>query len=182
MKRLVKWIVGIALALLVIVAGGAYVLPGEAHVERFTVISATPAQIFAVASSLKRFNEWSPWAGIDPATTYTYGGPDSGAGQTMSWVSKNPNVGSGTQTITDVQDNERVVSTIDFGSRGKAVTTLSLAPVLGGTGVTWRFDAPLNGIFDRWAGLMFDSALGGDFETGLRNLKAVVEKANPPAQ
>jgi len=182
MKRLVKWVLGTALALLVIIAGGAYVLPGEAHVERHTVIAATPEQIFAVAGSLKRFNEWSPWAGIDPAATYSYEGSDSGVGQKMSWVSKNPNVGSGTQTITDVKENERVVSTVDFGSQGQAVITLSLAQATGGTGVTWRFDAPLPGILERWAGLMFDNTVGGDFETGLRNLKSVVEKANPPPQ
>jgi len=180
MKRVLKWLLGSIALVLAVIVGGAYVLPGEAHVERHVVIAATPAQVFAVAGFLHRFNDWSPWAAIDPATVYTFDGPESGVGQKLSWVSKNPNVGSGAQTITGVKDNEQVVSAIDFGPRGKALTTLTLAPAQGGTGVTWRFDVTLSGIAERWCGLMFDRAIGGDFETGLRNLKTLVEKANPP--
>jgi hypothetical protein len=48
--------------------------------------------------------------------------------------------------------------------------------VNGGTGVTWGFKSQLNGIAERWLGLMFDRWIGADYEKGLSKLKRVAEK------
>ena len=55
-----------AVAVIVVFLGGGYVLPGEAVVQRQIVIAAPPEKVFAVIGSLKRFNEWSPWAELIP--------------------------------------------------------------------------------------------------------------------
>jgi hypothetical protein len=59
---------------------------------------------------------------------------------------------------------------------GKAMASLELAPVGGGTGVTWGFKSQLNGIMERWFGLLFDRWIGADYEKGLAKLKALAEK------
>src|SRR5687768_16137163 len=108
MKKLLKAIVWILAALVVIFVGGGYLLPSEVTVQRQTVINAPPEMGFALVGGYKRFNEWSPWAELDPKTVYTFEGPESGAGAKMTWASNDPNVGAGSQTITADVPNSHV--------------------------------------------------------------------------
>ena len=108
--------------------------------------------MFAIAGRMKRFNEWSPWADLDPATKYTFEGPETGTGQKMMWVSAHPDVGNGSQTIVEFEENRRIVSELDFGGMGKARASLELAPVAGGTAVTWGFKTALHSTHERWLG------------------------------
>lgn len=185
MKTLMKWLLwGVAVLMVVVVAGGA-LLPSKAVVRRQTIISAPPETVFGIVSNLKRFNEWSPWAMLDPATRYSFEGPDGAVGQKMSWVSANPEVGSGSQTIVRLNKNRSVVIAVDYGEMGQATTSLELAPVDDRTAVSWVFRSDLNGIIGRWIGLMFDSGVGDDFRRGLSRLKDLAEKEAPsiaPAQ
>ena len=43
-------------------------LPQTAHVERSMTTTASPATVYGLVDGFKRFNEWSPWASLDPAT------------------------------------------------------------------------------------------------------------------
>ena len=72
--------------------------------------------------------------------------------------------------------DQKVVAALDFGDMGKATAGVTLAPEGAGTKVTWDFDSKLNGIMERWFGLMFERWIGPDYEKGLANLKAFVEK------
>ncbi len=179
MKRLLKGIILTLVALVVVVVGGAYLIPPVAVVERTTVIAASPDKVYAVIASMKRFNEWSPWTDLDPGLTYTFEGPEQGPGQKMSWKSGNPQVGSGSVTITEAVPNEKVTTELDFGEMGKSQSVLTLSTVSGGTLVKWVFSAESNGILNRWVSLMFDSWIGGDYVKGLARLKALVESDAP---
>ncbi len=174
-----KFALGLFYALLgvflVIIAGG-YLLPGKAHIERQTVINAPPAKVFAIVSDLQRSKDWSPWFGIDPAMTVTFEGAGPGVGQKMSWASSNPDVGNGSQTTIEFVPDQKVVAALDFGDMGKATAAVVLAPEGAGTKVTWDFNSDLNGIMERWFGLMFERWIGPDYERGLANLKAFAEK------
>ncbi len=136
MKKLLKGIIWTAAILAVVVIGGAYLLPAQAVVERHVVIKAPAEKVYAIIGDMKRFNEWSPWAPLDPATKYSFEGPQSGVGQKMSWTSQDPNVGNGSQTIIEAIENSSTVTEIDFGDMGKARATLALAPVNDETSVT----------------------------------------------
>ena len=175
MRRFVKWVLGSLAALALVFIGGAYVLPDEAVVQRQITINAPPEKVWAIVGDMKRFNEYSPWAELDPNTKYTFEGPDRGVGQKMSWVSEDPNVGKGSQTVLDWVENQRLVNELDFGDMGKSLASLELAPVNGGTGVTWGFKSKLNNPVERWFGLMFDKWIGADYEKGLVKLKAIAE-------
>jgi len=174
-----KFLLGVAyalIALLVIFMGGAYILPGEAVVERKIDIAAPPEKVFAIVGDLKRFNEFSPWAEIDPGAHYSFEGPKIGIGQKMSWTSDNPQVGSGSQTVVDHVPNTRFATTLDFGDMGDAISYIELKPVANDTSVTWGFKSLLRNPLERWMGLLFDRWIGADYEKGLAKLKAIAEK------
>lgn len=174
-----KFLLGVAyflLALLVIFMGGAYTLPGEAVVERQITIAAPPEKVFAIVGDLKRFPEFSPWAELDPGLRYKFEGPEIGIGQKMSWVSDNPQVGSGSQTVVDYDPNKRFATTLDVGDMGDAIAYITLKPVDNDTSVTWGFKSLLRNPLERWMGLLFDRSFGPDNEKGLAKLKAIAEK------
>ena len=91
-------------------------------------ISAPPDKVFAIVGDLRRFNEFSPWADIDPDIKYTYEGPESGVGQVMKWSSDNAEVGSGSQTIVKYEPPTFVESQLDFGMQGKSTASFDLVP------------------------------------------------------
>ncbi len=79
MKRLIKAIVLLLVAAVVVIVGGAYLLPGQVRVERATLVKATPEAIYPLVGDLKRFNEWSPWANLDPPRNTASKGRDRAA-------------------------------------------------------------------------------------------------------
>jgi carbon monoxide dehydrogenase subunit G len=184
MRRLLKWVAGIIAALIVIFFAGGYLLPGEAVVQRQVEIAAPPAKVYAILASMKRFNDFSPWAEIDPGTKYTFEGPESGKGQKLTWDSADPNVRRGSLTIVDAVPDRRVATELEFEGMAKAAASFELAPVGEGTAVTWGLKAPLDGAFERWFGFfMMDRIVGGMYAKGLAKLKTIAEKeAAAPAQ
>jgi hypothetical protein len=178
MKTAIRLIVAALVALVVIGVGGAYLIPAETVVQRQVVINALPEKVFAIVGDLRRFKEWSPWAELDPNLSYAFEGPETGVGQKMSWASDKPEVGRGSQTVTEFEAPNKVAMALDFGSMGTAQASLQLAPVDGGTGVTWGFKTEAKGVLDRWMSLMFDRWVGADYEKGLAKLKTLAESAN----
>lgn len=180
-----KIVRGLLLVVLVLVALFIVVglfLPRMVHVERSTVIDAPPCTVFALVNSFRRFNEWSPWAALDPNAKTILAGPLQGVGAKMSWASQDRQVGNGSQTIVTSQPFKLVETKLDFGRHGTAAGYYKVAPTDKGTRLTWGFDTDLgSNIVARYFGLMMDSMAGRDFEKGLAKLKALAEglpKAN----
>ncbi|BCH23678.1 hypothetical protein MesoLjLc_33380 [Mesorhizobium sp. L-8-10] len=176
MRTAFKLLFYLIVTIAIIIAGGAFLLPSQAVVTRSIEIAAPPEKVFAIVSDLRRLPEFSPWHELDPNTKYSYEGPASGIGQKMSWTSDNRNVGSGSQTITEYEPPRHVASELDFGQMGKAQAWWDLAPSTTGTSVTWGFRGNLDGIAQRWFGLMFDRWIGADYDKGLAKLKTVAEQ------
>lgn len=176
MKSVIKAIVFVLVGVTVIFYGGAYMLPGEARVERSAVIAAPPEKVYAIAAELRRVPEWSPWVETDPSTHFTFEGPQQGAGQVMRWASNNPMVGSGTMTVTEALPFVRLATTSDYTGFGTSTATMSFAPEGAGTRVTWEFRSRLPGVIDRWAGLGMDKTIGAEFDAALGRLKALAER------
>lgn len=160
----------------------------QSHMQRSVVIQAPPASVYQQLISFKNFNAWSPWAKLDPNTRYTYEGPESGVGARMSWVSENPNVGSGSQWIVEAVENKMVKNGMAFGDmKGDYFATLELEEVPEGTKVTWHYDGDVKGTgmvnsaLGKAFGLFIDRALGPFYEDGLTSLKQVVESQPVPA-
>lgn len=168
------------LALLLI--GGGLLLPASVHVERTVVVNVPESQVFAMVNSFERFNEWSPWAQLDPNTRYEFAGPGSGVGAIMRWQSDDPSVGSGSQEIIESTAPTLVRARLLFNGQDEAISFHRLTPMEAGTELTWGFDANFGyDLVGRWVGyLMLDGMIGADYEKGLARLKTVLEQAPVP--
>ncbi len=174
--RFVKRIILALLVLILLLVGVSFLLPGKAEVSRSITIDAPAEAIFPFVNSMQETEKWSPWLSRDPETKLAYSGPDTGVGNTLNWSSENPQVGTGTQEIVESVPDQVVRTELDFGPMGTAIASFVLQPEGSGTQVTWGFvsDLGLNPM-SRWMGLMMDGWVGGDYERGLENLKALVE-------
>jgi carbon monoxide dehydrogenase subunit G len=181
MLTLLKWLFYLVVTVAVIIAAGSFILPSQVVVTRSIEIAAPPEKVFAIVGDLHRFQDYSPWAALDPGTTYTFEGPASGVGQKMSWTSGKADVGSGSQTVTEYEPPKHVGLDLDFGQMGKPTAAWDLEPSGAGTRATWTFRARLDGVAARWFGLMFDRWIGADYEKGLARLKSVAEKPDAGA-
>jgi len=171
--------IGLVLAALVIVILVlASFQPKTFRVERAAVMNAKPAVVFAQFNDLHNWMAWSPWEKRDPAMKRTYDGPKSGKGAGYGWDG-NGRVGAGRMTIVESTAPSRIVVDIDFSrpmvAHDKGIYTFT--KVAGGTEVRWAMEGqvPFVGrIFHLFTNM--DKMIGGDFETGLANLKTIVEK------
>ena len=174
--RVLKWLLGIVVVLVLLFVAGGFLLPREVSVARSVDISAPPGEVFGHVNSLRATQEWSPWLERDPNVAVTYSGPEEGVGASMAWESKDPQVGVGTQEIVASETDQRVETALDFGPMGTATASFILEDTGGGTRVTWDLVADMgNDPMGRWMGLMMDRWVGADYEQGLSNLKALVE-------
>ncbi|WP_164660697.1 SRPBCC family protein [Tropicibacter sp. Alg240-R139] len=176
--KLIKRILWAFVIGVIALAAVSYLLPGQAVVTRSVTIDAPAKDVFPHVNSMQATEAWSPWLLRDPETKLSYSGPEAGVGNTLSWMSDHPQVGSGTQEIVESVENQLVRTELDFGSMGTATATFNLRPDGSGTNVTWGFQSELGmNPLSRWMGLMMDDWVGGDYETGLANLKVLVEKS-----
>ncbi|WP_299983741.1 SRPBCC family protein [uncultured Ruegeria sp.] len=174
--RLIKRIRVTLIVIVLALVGVSYLLPSKAEVSRSITIDAPAAAIFPYVNSMQETEKWSPWLSRDPETKLSYSGPDSGVGNTLNWSSENPQVGTGSQEIVESVENQQVDTALDFGPMGTADASFVLQPEGSGTQVTWGFVSELGmNPMSRWMGLMMDNWVGGDYERGLENLKALVE-------
>ncbi len=165
-------------ALVAILAGGAYLLPETVTISRSIETTAPPSKVYAIVSSFKRGNEWSPWAAKDPNMKQEFSGSEQGVGAKFAWKSDNAEVGSGSQEIVVADPDKRVETNLEMDGMGRMKSTFVLEPLGTGTKIIWNFvSAPATDPVGRWFGLFLDGMVGPDFEKGLANLKALAEKA-----
>lgn len=160
----------------------ALLLPRTAHLERSISTDASPATVYGLVNGFQRFNEWSPWAKLDPSTRYTYSGPQTGVGARMEWASANADVGNGSQEIIAVEPDRSVTNRLDFGTGNPSIAVIRLDPEGAGTRITWSLDSDFSdSLLGRYFGLMLERMVGPDYERGLVQLKALAESTTPPA-
>lgn len=179
--RALRWLGLIIIGVVAVAIVVAFILPRHAIVTRSVEIAAPPSAVFPLVGDLRRFNEWSPWADIDPETVYTFTGPIDGVGQTLNWESGDKRVGTGSMSIAAIEPDSRVDMAIAFVGQGTALASVVLEPAGTGTKVTWGLDTDLGfNPIARYFGMMMDGMVGPDYEKGLARLKAVAEAPPPP--
>jgi len=153
--------------------------PAEFRVERSTRIAAPPAAVFAQVNDFHHWDAWSPWAKIDPAMTKAYSGASAGTGAIYSWQG-NAQVGEGRMTIMESRPGEMVRIKLEFMKPFAATNTAEFLFMArdNQTEVTWTMTGVSNFMM-KAVGLFvsMDKMVGGDFEKGLAQLKAVAESA-----
>jgi len=152
--------------------------PDTFRVQRTATIGGPPERIFPLIEDFNKWTSWSPYEKRDPDMKRTFSGAASGKGAIYEWDG-NRQVGKGRIEITDASKPSRITIKLDMIKpfEGHNIVDFTLEPRAGATQVTWAmrgscaYMAKLMGLFCN-----MDKMIGRDFETGLANLKAVVEK------
>jgi hypothetical protein len=168
-----KIIIGVV-ALLGLFLGYVATRPDRFVVERKHTMPVPADAVFARLNNFKKWEDWSPWAKIDPAMKATYDGPEAGVGAHYAW--DGPEMGAGSMTIQTSVPNQRVELDLQFTKPFEArnPTTISLTPKDGGTEVLWHMEGDNNFIGKAMGVFMdMDKMVGGDFEKGLASLETV---------
>jgi len=178
MVKLLSVVLAVLLLIVGVVLANAAAKPDTFRVERTASIKAPPEKIFPLIDNFDNWGAWSPWEKKDPAMKRTRSGAPSGKGSVYAWDG-DKNVGKGRIEITEVSPNARLALNLDMlkplEAHNKAEFTLQ--PQGNATIVTWAMHGPapyFSKILQMFCNM--DRMVGGDFETGLANLKAIAEK------
>ncbi len=153
--------------------------PGHYRVERSATMNAPPVVVFNQVNDFHKWDAWSPWAKLDPNMKTTHEGAPSGTGAVYSWVG-NSDVGEGKMTINDSKPGELVKIKLEFIKpfAASSDTVFTFKPQGNQTAVTWTMDGENNFVGKAMCLFMnMDKMVGGDFEKGLAQMKAVAEKS-----
>lgn len=176
MRKILLTVVLAAVAALAVLLAYAATRPDRFRVERSLRITAPPQKLFELIDDLHAFNTWNPYARKDPALKGRYGTVTRGPGAFYAWESEQ--VGSGSMQITASQAPSTVALKLDFVKpfEGHNTADFALRPDGDATVVTWGMQGPAtypSKVMDVVFGM--DRMIGGDFEAGLQNLRALAE-------
>jgi hypothetical protein len=174
--------IGLGVVVAVLIVTIAFLSP-KTHMERSVEVNAQPEIIYNLINNFDNYNDWSPWAELDPATKYNYAGPASGPGARMSWSSEHDQVGDGEQWIIESRENDYVKYGIKFGGfEGDYTSEFILKPTENGTKITWTYNGDVSNesmmtkSMGKFFGMFMDGMLGPFYEKGLRSLKQASEE------
>lgn len=173
----------VAIVLLIVVAGiigMAAAQPNEFRIVRTATIGAPPAEVFQQVSDFHNWEHWSPWAKLDPNAKNTFEGPASGEGAIFSWDG-NDKVGAGRMTVLESRPNELLKIKLEFTRpmEDTSTTIFDFKPEGDKTVVTWSMEGRHQNLIGKTICMLMnmDKVVGGQFETGLANLRTIVEKS-----
>ena len=121
---------------------------------------------------------WSPYEKRDKELRKTFEGPSSGGGAVCTWAGET--TGEGKMTLEKSDRPSRIEIKLEFFKPMSAVNkaTFTFEPVPEGTKITWAMDGDANFVGKAMSLVMdMDGMIGGDFERGLAELKALAEKS-----
>ena len=165
----------IAIVVVVVVASR----PAQFHVARTATIAAKPPAVFAQVNDFHGWDAWNPWAKLDPAMQHSYSGAPAGVGAVYAWAG-NSQVGEGRMTVTESRPSEMIRIKMEFLKPFASTSTaqFTFRPEGDHTVVTWSMEGRNNFMAKAIHLVMnMDRMIGGQFEKGLPQMKAVVEAA-----
>lgn len=153
----------------------------EYAVEREIAIDKPKQEVFDYVKYLKNQDNYSKWATMDPGMEKTYKGTDGTVGFVAAWNSQKKDVGKGEQEIKKITEGERIDFELRFLEPFQSVEPAYMsteAIAENKTKVKWGFNGhmpyPMNLM------LLFmnmEEMIGNDLQTGLSNLKEVLENS-----
>ena len=174
---MLKYILGGIVAIAAIFAMVVAFQPTDFRIERTAQIAAPAPEVFAQVNDFSTWAKWSPFE-RDPAMKKSFDGPPTGTGASYAW-SGNDDVGEGRATIVESRPNDLVRIKLEFVRPFAATNTaeFTFRQAGNGTAVTWALTGERNFIAKAICMFMdMDKMVGGDFEKGLAQLKAICEK------
>ena len=175
--KIIGIIVGVLVAAILIVPLFA---PSPAVVKASTEIALQPEQIFPSVASFEGRDLWDPWLSADSTAVAKIESKQAYVGSSYSW--QGVAVGTGRMEVISVVENEYIESHLWFGDvESPATVEWTFEQVDGGTSVVWSFTQETKYPFGRLGMIFGKMFLTQSFETGLSQLKELME-SNPPAK
>lgn len=161
----------------VIFAAVVQLQPAQFKISRSALYSVPPEVLHAQVNDFHNWQNWSPWAKLDPNAEISYAGPATGAGSVFTWAG-NSDVGRGKMTISKSTPPDSIDIQLEFTEPFTAtnLTEFTFVPVGSDTRVTWTMSGT-NNFVGKAINLFIDcdKMVGTDFEKGLENLRSIVE-------
>lgn len=179
MKKFITYFGTGIIVLLVVLLLASLLTENEFAIERNIEIDQPVDVVFDYVRSLQNQYNYSVWGSLDPDMRREYRGTDGAVGFVSAWQGNN-DVGTGEQEIIAIEEGRRIDTELRFMEPFESTsysffTTESISE--NRTMVTWgmhgKFNRPMNLML-----LFFDleEAIGSDYESGLINLKALLEE------
>ena len=176
MTRIIEFLIALGIVAILFVIIGVC-LPGERHISESIETNRKMTIVNDTVNSLRRFKDWNPLVLRDPAMKLSYSGPASGVGARMEYDSAE--VGQGSWEITQSEENQRVVYTLDNSQRGSDKTMTFLLEPTGkdnrNVKITQEYSVKYGfDLFGRYAGLYVSRHVGDDIKLGLGRLQTML--------
>jgi hypothetical protein len=154
--------------------------PTDIIVKRSALIKAPKEAVFEQMVLFKNWPNWSPWYKMEPTAKIVYEGIDGEPGSSYRWAG-GKKTGAGMMSNSGVKGTEMNFDVLFTKPRkGKAHGILSADDTAGMTKATWSFSMHMPYPMNAMCLFMdMDKMLGGDFESGLNNMKQYLESQGP---
>lgn len=179
MKKVLLIIVILLLAVLIIPLIIALFVPKYYSVEKSVTINQPKDQVWDYVILLKNQHNYSVWSKIDPNMKTMFRGTDGTVGFVSAWDSENPDAGKGEQEIKAIIEGARIDYEIGFikpfesTAQAYMITEMvSEDETLVKLGFSGRMAYPTNLML---LVMDFKGRIGNDLQTGLNNLKQILE-------
>lgn len=145
--------------------------------ERNGVINAPAEKIFPYISNFKLGGQWNPYEQKDPNMKKTFTGTDGQVGSIFVFDG-NKDAGAGKLEILKIVPNQSVQIRLTMTApiAAENIIDYTLTPEGTGTRFSWAMSGD-GGFIEKLIGVFIDceKMVAGDMETGIRNLKTLVE-------
>ncbi|TVP98161.1 MAG: polyketide cyclase [Balneolaceae bacterium] len=168
-------VVGLFAAVIMVAA---FSVDTDFEMERSVVIDKPNEEVFDYIKYLRNQYNYSVWGALDPAMRQEFRGTDGTVGFVSAWDG-NEDVGKGEQEIIGITEGERIDYELRFYTPFESTSYAFMNTEQVNehqTRVTWG----MSGTFPRPMNIMLlffdlEEAIGNDYETGLANLKDLLE-------
>jgi hypothetical protein len=179
MKILKKILLVLLIIIVLFLITGIFVKK-ECTIERSITINKPKQEVFDYIKLLKNQDNFSVWMKMDPDMKKEYTGTDGTIGFTAAWDSERDDVGKGSQTITKIDEGNRIDFALHFIKPREGEATCYMSTEQAGdnqTLVKWVFQSKAPYPFNVMLLIMpMDKYVGEPLEKGLVNLKEILEK------
>ncbi|MCC5907797.1 MAG: SRPBCC family protein [Balneolaceae bacterium] len=175
-----KLVAALVVGFIAFIFAASFIFSNEFSTERSVVIEIPKEEVFDYIRYLENQYNYSVWGAMDPNMSREFRGTDGTVGFISAWEG-NEDVGRGEQEIVGIEEGERIDYELRFFEPFESTSDAYMVTESVGDGQT-RVIWGMAGTFPRPMNLMMlfmdlEGMIGSDYETGLNNLKAILEES-----
>lgn len=156
-------------------------IDADVTISRTVEINKPVDQVYNVVKDFNYYKQWNAWSKMDKNAKTEIAGPVGEVGSKWSW--EGDTVGKGSLTIEKLEPDKSITSKLEFFEpmAGQAQDLWNFDMVDSNTTkVTWTYAGTANSYFMRYMNPMMEGMLGPQMDSGLANLKNLVQELPEP--